>query len=564
MRFTALIRLIFFPALFMLMISQPCAQTYDYYYGNIHAHSEYSDGNMAGTSGYFTAKPCFLYGKNSLHMDYLGISEHNHSLAGMSIANFHKGLKEADTVNQSGVFSTLYGMEYGVINNGGHCIVYGIDSLIGWETGNYDIYNSEYDYNSLFNKIAAHPGSFAYFAHMQPLDYDSILLKPYNAIWDSAIVGLAMRSGPAFSTDTTYSNPSASTYNARFQDLLKKGYHVSVGMDHDNHYITFGRETKERTVVLAQSLSRADIMDAFRHRRFYASDDWNAKVDYRINGTIMGSTMSSNSNPSLTISVTDPDAEAVSSIKIWYGVPGSGVTATTLTSNTNSATLNFTHSIATGTTFYYYAEITQADGDKMWTAPIWFTKSSAPLPVELLTFSAEKKAQLVSVNWETEAEVNNDYFSLKRSGNDLDFGEIARIKGAGTSTMKHAYAFEDNFPLQGINYYRLDQFDFDGTESSSKTVVVKFSGREKSVTVLSNPVVNHEISFSVRTDNDEEFSTELINDQGNCIYATKNFLSKGIDLYHIPVSSFSNGIYFLKISFHESGETRIAKVEIQR
>src|SRR5258705_6373393 len=95
------------------------AQTWNYYYGNIHSHSEYSDGNQSNTTGYYTVKPCFVYADNSQHTDFFGISDHNHSMAGMSRANFHKGLLEADSVNQNGAFTTMYGMEYGLSNNGG-------------------------------------------------------------------------------------------------------------------------------------------------------------------------------------------------------------------------------------------------------------------------------------------------------------------------------------------------------------------------------------------------------------------------------------------------------------
>jgi len=374
----------YYPFIFQLTISvaflfgvghSANAQTYNYYYGNIHSHTQYSDGNKAADTAYTTSRACYQYAKQSLHANFLGISEHNHLQAGMHLADYHLGISEADSANQDGVFTALHGMEYGVITNGGHVIVYGIDSLIGWEAGNYDIYNGEYDYDGLFKKVNSHSGAFAYLAHMQTTDYNNLISQPYNVAWDSSIVGLAMRSGPAFSTDTSYADPSSSIYNARYQDLLKRGYHVGVGMDHDNHYITFERENKARTVVLATSLTRANIMDAYRHRRFYASDDWNANVNFTVGGNIMGSVVSSTSDPIISISVADGDGELCSSIKIWYGVPGSNIAAATLTSVSNSNTLNYTHSIGLNSSYYYYAEITQTDGDKIYTSPVWYTKN---------------------------------------------------------------------------------------------------------------------------------------------------------------------------------------------
>lgn len=524
---------------------------YNYYYGNIHAHTEYSDGNQANNAAYPNAKACFQYAKSSQHIDFFGISEHNHSQAGMSRPNFHKGSLESDTVNQNGVFTAMYGMEYGVINNGGHVLIYGIDSLIGWEAGNYDIYNSEYDYNSLFNTIASHPGSFAYLAHMSSLDYDSILLQPYNAIWDSAIVGLAMRNGPANSTDTTYSNPSASTYNARFQDLLKKGYHVAPGIDHDNHFITFGRMSKERTVVLAQSLSRANIMDAYRRMRFYASDDWNAKVDFKINLQVMGSIFSGTANPSISVSVTDPDAEAISSIKIWYGVPGSGVTASSLMTTSNASTLSYTHSMASGTTYYYYAEITQADGDKMWTAPIWYTKSFSPLPVNLISFSGEPVDFAIDLNWITSSEINNDHFELFRSKDGVQYESIGTIKGNGNSTSLNEYSFRDLSPFSGVNYYRLDQVDFDGTTTSSHPISVLVNSSRLVISLKENPVSGSTIFLNVESAVQSNISIELMSVSGMKMNFAYYSVSRGFNLLAIENKDLAAGIYFMRI---EDGE----------
>ena len=103
--------------------------TYNPYFGNLHAHSKYSDGNKDNPT--FTPANNYAYAKNSQKMDFLGISEHNHSDAYMNILNWSKGLYQADTSTNSS-FVALYGQEWGVISNGGHALVYGIDSLISF------------------------------------------------------------------------------------------------------------------------------------------------------------------------------------------------------------------------------------------------------------------------------------------------------------------------------------------------------------------------------------------------------------------------------------------------
>lgn len=363
-----------------LLFSARMLPQFNYYYGNIHSQTSYSDGNQDSSSSGIT-KPlqAFNYANASQHIDFYGISDHNHLNAGMtSPAHFHMGIADANTANADGSFVALYGQEWGVISGGGHVIVYGCDSLMGWDSNDYDIYVPQSNYTTLWSKINARPNAFAYLAHPQQTDYSNLFTGTYSSSADNAIVGLAARSGPAFSTNTTYSDPSSSSYIARYNDALAKGYHLGVGLDHDTHNSVFGRQTAGRLVVLAAGLTRYDVLDAIRKMRMYSSDDWNVKVDFNVSNQPMGSAYAHAGPPTLNVSVTDPDAEATSSIKIYYGVPGSGTAPAVLTSNTNSASLVYTHSAAAaGSVHYYYAEITQSDGDIVWTSPIWYTVNSA-------------------------------------------------------------------------------------------------------------------------------------------------------------------------------------------
>ncbi len=368
------------PCIILALNSICNAQTYNYYFGNIHAHSSYSDGNKdSSTSLLTTPLQDFNYANASQHIDFYGISEHNHYSAGMkSPAYYHKGIIDANTATTDGSFVALYGMEWGVISGGGHVIVYGYDSLLGWDTNDYDVYVAKNDYTSLWKKINEKQGAFAYLAHPDPSDYEDLFGNPVNLSADNAIVGLAGRSGPAFSTNTTYSNPATSNNIADYNNALKLGYHLGVGLDHDTHNSVFGRQTAGRLVVMATSLTQNSILEAFRKMRFYCSDDWNVKVDFTINNQPMGSIVAQTGTPTINVSLTDPNtSETISSISVYYGIPGSGANPTILNTATNSSTLSYTHTIANNTTYYYYLKITQADGDIIWTSPIWYTRNDA-------------------------------------------------------------------------------------------------------------------------------------------------------------------------------------------
>ena len=367
--------------------SNPLIQTYttaasaayNYYYGNLHAHSGYSDGNKDNPT--FTPANDYAYAKNSLGMDFLGISDHNHSGAGMNRSNWTTGVSQAQAATTSS-FVALYGQEWGVISNGGHVLVYGIDSLIGWENNNYQIFVAQSDYlgnNGLFKRLNRNGSAFATYAHPASSDYGNISNIAFNSSVDSAVVGCAVESGPAMSTATNYNDyPSSMSYLSYFNRMLSKGYHLGPLMDHDTHYTNFGRANENRLVALAPSLTKTNLLAAFRARRFYATQDIDTRISFTVNNEVMGSIFSGSASPSISITATDPTAPstATRTIKIMYGIPGSGVSPTQLTSS-STGTLNFTHTaLTTGSSAYYYADIT-INGRRSITAPIWYTKTTA-------------------------------------------------------------------------------------------------------------------------------------------------------------------------------------------
>ena len=98
---------------------------------------------------------------------------------------------------------------------------------------------------------------------------------------------------------------------------------------------------------------------------------------------------------------------------------------------------------------------------------------SEPFPIELSEFYAEiTEYSYVEIFWETQTETNNDFFTLYRSNNGVDFIPIAEISGAGTSTYQNWYSYLDASFYPGISYYKLTQTDYDGTTSTSKTIAI--------------------------------------------------------------------------------------------
>jgi hypothetical protein len=118
------------------------------------------------------------------------------------------------------------------------------------------------------------------------------------------------------------------------------------------------------------------------------------------------------------------------------------------------------------------------------------------LPIQLISFEAAQRGQVVDLTWRTAQEINNDFFTIERSADGVSFAPIIdRIpaKNGGNSRTTLSYADVDARPLMGKNYYRLKQTDKDGTFSYSKIVVVYFEGeaasaQQEGFKIYPNPV----------------------------------------------------------------------------
>ncbi|NNC82390.1 MAG: T9SS type A sorting domain-containing protein [Flavobacteriales bacterium] len=98
-----------------------------------------------------------------------------------------------------------------------------------------------------------------------------------------------------------------------------------------------------------------------------------------------------------------------------------------------------------------------------------------PLPVEFLYFKAEKNDNAVDISWATGLEVNSDNFLILHSMDGMEWTVLGDIQAAGFSSAERTYRFTHDSPLQGTNYYRLRQVDFDGHSEYTDVEAVNFS-----------------------------------------------------------------------------------------
>jgi hypothetical protein len=274
-------------------------------------------------------------------------------------------------------------MEYGVIDNGGHVIVYGIDSLLGWETvsgsPNYDIYIGKYDYsgsNGLFSTINRFKwaNAFGYMAHPDDNDYGNLLNTQFRPLADSAIIGSALENGPAFTHEVNYQDyPSTMSYLQYYKGLLAKGYHIGPIIDHDNHNLTFGRTARSRLVVQSPSLDKSDFMHAMRSRNFYASHSCSALLDFKVSGERMGKVTEHAHEPAIVVSIEDASLSQQPAIRIYKGTNDGNMASIIATGSGN--TLTYTdNTLVDGASAYYFVDVSIGNSRTI-SSPIWYHRN---------------------------------------------------------------------------------------------------------------------------------------------------------------------------------------------
>ncbi|WP_183906794.1 choice-of-anchor Q domain-containing protein [Rufibacter immobilis] len=114
-------------------------------------------------------------------------------------------------------------------------------------------------------------------------------------------------------------------------------------------------------------------------------------------------------------------------------------------------------------------------------------QANDPLPVKLIQFTAQVQGGRTKLTWQTAAEINSKEFILYRSTDGRQFVEMCRIPAAGNTSAKQDYSYWDETPEPGVNYYRLEQEDYDGSRERFSIKAVLHTSTEDRLVLFPNP-----------------------------------------------------------------------------
>lgn len=173
-------------------------------------------------------------------------------------------------------------------------------------------------------------------------------------------------------------------------------------------------------------------------------------------------------------------------------------------------------------------------------------EASLPQPVNWSHFNVQAINDKVKLEWSTEIEDSVNKFNVLHSADGRHWDMVITIPATGnTDKISNYYAY-DNHPSKGINYYKIESVDYDGSLDHTPIQRIDMLVDDVEILLYPNPAKNY-LNLDIPSD--------LSNNLYYSIYDLSNrlILSEVIDKAQttIPTDRLKNGIYLVKVNTME-------------
>jgi hypothetical protein len=177
----------------------------------------------------------------------------------------------------------------------------------------------------------------------------------------------------------------------------------------------------------------------------------------------------------------------------------------------------------------------------------YFWKPAGTVPVTLVNFDAKKSGTQSIISWTTTNEINNQLFRVERSNNGIDWKAIETVMPKVPVSGFSNYQMTDRMPMAGINYYRLQQADLDGTLHYSSIKTLNFSKKE-TVQVLTypNPTLN-KVKVTLNTASASSVSIQIFDATGKLVKKLNYNNASLLQQSWIDITALQSGVYNMTI-----------------
>ena len=428
--------------------------TFQRYFGQLHSHTQYSDGagSLESALAYIKALP------DNANVDFVAFTDHSNYFDSKNNPNVEAALYDTSLVKDSdpshswatykntvaafnaanaGKMVAIAGFEMTWSGGPGHINTFNTPGIVSRNNSTLNNKTKDAGLQAYYKLLSQTEGidSISQFNHPGTTFGNFIDFGYWDAVVDTRMYMVEVGNGEGQIGAGGY-YPSYEQYIM----ALDKGWHVAPTNNQDNHKGRWGNANDARDVILTDDFTEDGIYAALRARRMYATEDKNLDLDYTVNGNMMGSIIDVPEKLNFEISFNDPDrTDSIAKVEL---VVNSGKVAYTWNSAAELSNGSVSVELAPEYT-YYFVRVTEGDGDLAVTAPVWVGESlklgiskaecgtSTPVTDEELTitttfFNSEAKPATIksityAIGGETISTDTTGYTLAASSTQDVEF-----------------------------------------------------------------------------------------------------------------------------------------------
>ena len=360
--------------------------TFQRYFGQLHSHTQYSDGagSLESALAYVKALP------DNANVDFVAFTDHSNYFDSKNNPNVEAALYDTSLVKDSdpshswatyknavaafnaanaGKMVAIAGFEMTWSGGPGHINTFNTPGIVSRNNTTLNNKTKDAGLQAYYKLLSQTEGanSISQFNHPGTTFGNFIDFGYWDAVVDTRMYMVEVGNGEGQIGAGGY-YPSYEQYIM----ALDKGWHVAPTNNQDNHKGRWGNANDARDVILTDDFTEDGIYAALRARRMYATEDKNLDLDYTVNGNMMGSIIDVPEKLNFEISFNDPDrTDSIAKVEL---VVNSGKVAYTWNSAADLAKGSVSVELAPEYT-YYFVRVTEGDGDLAVTAPVWVGES---------------------------------------------------------------------------------------------------------------------------------------------------------------------------------------------
>jgi hypothetical protein len=156
--------------------------------------------------------------------------------------------------------------------------------------------------------------------------------------------------------------------------------------------------------------------------------------------------------------------------------------------------------------------------------------------------------------------MNNHFFDIERSDDGVNFYTIGRRMGHGTTTQMSDYAYDDYSPLEGTNYYRLRQVDYNGATTYSSVVTLEFHRGNMTVSNVQPNPTSGQVNFDFNSPSETTVHVIITDVTGRIVKDEYKEVKAGTTLVNTAIEETGAGVYTMMVIEERTGFRSVTRI----